>query len=79
MVNEWSASQLSWIYFSNFIIILFSFGLLYPWTKIRTIKYKLENTGFENLNLNAFTGQTERDRSAIGEEAADFFDFDIGF
>lgn len=79
MLNEWSAPKLSWIYMSNFFVIVFSLGLLYPWTNIRTIKYKLENMGFENLNLDVFTGQIEQNRSAIGEEAADFFDFDIGF
>ncbi|MDR0666076.1 MAG: DUF898 domain-containing protein [Campylobacteraceae bacterium] len=79
MLNEWIAAKLSWIYLSNFFAIVFSFGLLYPWTKIRTIRYKLENMGFETLNLGVFTGQIEQNRSAIGEEAADFFDFDIGF
>ncbi|MDR2341719.1 MAG: DUF898 domain-containing protein [Campylobacteraceae bacterium] len=79
MLNEWSALKFSWIYFSNFFAIVFSLGLLYPWAKIRIIKYKLENMGFEDLNLNVFSGQTEQNRSAIGEEAADFFDFDIGF
>ncbi|MDR1008173.1 MAG: DUF898 domain-containing protein [Campylobacteraceae bacterium] len=79
MLNEWNAFKLSWIYLSNFFVIIVSLGLLYPWTKIRTVKYKLENIGFENLNLNTFDGQIEQDRSAVGEEAADFFDFDIGF
>jgi uncharacterized membrane protein YjgN (DUF898 family) len=79
MLNEWSAPKLSWIYLSNFFVIIFSFGLLYPWTKIRTIRYKLENMGFENLDLHAFEGKMEQERNAIGEEAADFFDFDIGF
>lgn len=79
MLNEWHALKLGWIYFGNFFAILFSLGLLYPWAKIRTIRYKLENTGFESLDLNAFVGQAEQNRNAIGEEAADFFDFDIGF
>jgi uncharacterized membrane protein YjgN (DUF898 family) len=79
MLNEWSAPKLSWIYLSNFFVVIFSFGLLYPWTKIRTVRYKLENIGFENLDLHAFEGQVEQERNAIGEEAADFFDFDIGF
>ncbi|MDR2081020.1 MAG: DUF898 domain-containing protein [Campylobacteraceae bacterium] len=79
MLNEWNAAKLSWIYFSNFIVMLFSLGLMYPWAKIRTVKYKLENMGFENLDLNAFVGQTEQNRSAVGEEVVDFFDFDIGF
>ncbi|MDR2100451.1 MAG: DUF898 domain-containing protein [Campylobacteraceae bacterium] len=79
MLNEWSASRLSWIYLSNFIVIIFSFGLLYPWTKIRTIRYKLENMGFEKIDLNVFIGQSQKDVSAVGEETSDFFDFDIGF
>lgn len=79
MLNEWDVLKLSWIYFSNFVAIMFTIGLMYPWAKIRDVKYKLENTGFEELNLNVFIGEVEKNRSALGEEAADFFDFDIGF
>ncbi|MDR2033049.1 MAG: DUF898 family protein [Helicobacteraceae bacterium] len=62
-----------------FFALFFSCGLLYPWAKVRVLKYKLENVGFENLDLDDFTGEIERQKGALGEETADFFDLDIGF
>jgi uncharacterized membrane protein YjgN (DUF898 family) len=79
MTNSWKALPLAWIYLSNFFILSFTLGLMYPWTKIRLIRYKLKNIGFESLSLDDFSGEADTDKSALGEETADFFDFDIGF
>ncbi|MDR1911640.1 MAG: DUF898 domain-containing protein [Helicobacteraceae bacterium] len=76
---EYRARELAPIYIVNFFALLFSCGLLYPWVKVRVLKYKLENVGFENLDLDGFTGEIERQKGALGEETADFFDLDIGF
>jgi uncharacterized membrane protein YjgN (DUF898 family) len=78
MQNSWSALRLAWIYVSNFFIIVFTLGLMYPWSKIRVIRYKLENIGFENFNFNKFMADKDNDVKALGEEGADFFDIDVG-
>jgi uncharacterized membrane protein YjgN (DUF898 family) len=79
IICEWGAWKLGWIYFTNFLVIVCTAGLLYPWAKVRLLTYKLENIGFEQINLSRFEGEAQRDLSAVGEETADFFDFDIGF
>ncbi|MDR1975925.1 MAG: DUF898 domain-containing protein [Campylobacteraceae bacterium] len=79
MTNEWSAFDLSLIYITNFLLIIVSLGFLYPYAKIRLTKYKLKNMGFESVSFEDFEGEAQRQRSALGEETADFFDFDIGF
>ncbi len=62
----------------NIIAIVFSFGLLYPWAKMRYLKYKIENTQFACRDYNKFKAAKSKDVSAIGEEATDFFDIDLG-
>jgi len=72
------ALKLTGIYITNILAIIFSLGLLYPWTKIRTLKYKLENTHIAiDDEFVSEAAQVEQE-SALGEETEDFFDMDIG-
>lgn len=70
--------KLAWISATNILAIIFSLGLLYPWTKVRYIKYKLEHTYFKCSNYDQFESQGYVQGSTIGEETVDFFDIDIG-
>jgi uncharacterized membrane protein YjgN (DUF898 family) len=70
--------RLAWISASNVLAIIFSLGLLYPWAKVRYVKYKLENTYFKCSNYDQFKSQGYVQGSTIGEETVDFFDIDIG-
>ena len=63
---------------TNMLMLVFSFGLLYPHTKLRYLKYKIENTYIACDNYDKFTSQGYENSNAIGEEALDFFDIDIG-
>lgn len=78
MQNRWKPLKLSWIYITNFFIVLFTAGLMHPWAKVRALRYKLENMGFEDFDFYKFTSDKTEDVGALGEESADFFDFDIG-
>jgi uncharacterized membrane protein YjgN (DUF898 family) len=66
-----------WIYISNFILILFTFGLAYPYTVIRKTKYFAKSTfvsapiGFEH-----YISSNKKKESAIGEEIGDAFNVD---
>ncbi len=68
-----------WLYFSNAIAIILSFGLLIPWAKIRLTRYRLNHlTLVTTQDLDQFVA-AEQDRcDAIGEEAVDLFDIDFG-
>ena len=73
------ARELMWIRLTNILSILFSFGIMIPWAKIRRTRYILDNlTVIADGSLDNFTAATESDISAIGDTATDFFDIEIG-
>ena len=68
------------LYFSNTIAILCSLGLLVPWARVRTTRYRLSKLNFiPASDLNAFLAAKQQEESAIGEEIGDIMDIDIGF
>ncbi len=75
----WSGTRLAWIHFSNFFMLSFTMGLMYPWAKIRVINHKIDNFFIEGENVDDFVNAADEQTKALGEEVADFFDFDIGF
>jgi uncharacterized membrane protein YjgN (DUF898 family) len=77
--SQLSAKKLSWIYFSNFLLQILSLGLLTPWAKVRLARYKLACLSIACSDYDAFTHDITDEDSALGEEAADFFDIDLGF
>lgn len=79
MQSTMRARDLMWIYFTNILAIVLSFGLLIPWAKVRTTRYRFNKLQLIPAdNLDQFV-QAERNHvSAIGEEMGDVFDIDIG-
>ncbi len=76
--GELNPFKLAWISISNVFIIMLSLGLLYPWTQIRYLKYKLEHTSFACEDYDQFESHGYEQGSTVGEEMVDFFDIDIG-
>lgn len=70
--------KLAWISISNVFMLIISLGLLYPWTQIRYLKYKLEQTSFACQDYDQFESLGYEQGSTVGEEMMDFFDIDIG-
>jgi uncharacterized membrane protein YjgN (DUF898 family) len=69
-----------WITISNFFMVLFSLGLLYPFARIRQMRFRLSHLFLITQgDVNVFLGQEELDVSAIGEGGSAYFDFDFGF
>ena len=66
----------------NYIAILLSLGLLYPWAKIRRARFLADRMTLETTEsaLDKIPGLRRDDESALGEEfeAAEGFDFDVG-
>ncbi|MCK5854555.1 MAG: DUF898 domain-containing protein [Sulfurovaceae bacterium] len=73
-----SPFKLGMISLSNFIMIILSLGLLYPWAKIRYLRYKLEHTHFRCSDYEQFESLGYETGSTVGEEMVDFFDIDVG-
>jgi len=63
------------------VLLIFSVGLAYPLTKIRTARYFASHTTLSVAGgLDSFTAEEKSRMNAMGEEMADAFDveFDIG-
>ena len=70
---------LCWIAFSNLFVIGVSGGLAIPWAKVRITRYLATNLIMHGPpDLDAFVQGTRPEARALGEEASDFFDVDIG-
>jgi len=70
--------KLAWIAITNVFAVIFSLGLLYPWSKIRYLKYKIEQTFINCYDYDQFESHGYEKGSTVGEEMIDFFDIDIG-
>lgn len=74
------AKNLAWIRFTNLVAIIFSLGLLIPWAKVRRVRYILSHTAvLLTGDMDAFEAAIIKDEGAVGDTAADFFDWDIGW
>ena len=74
------ARDFIWLYFSNIIAIMLTFGLATPWAQIRMARYrasKLQIVG--DVDFDQFVGDKKAEVNATGEELADFFDVDLSF
>lgn len=69
-----------WIQATNILAIIFSLGLLAPWAKVRLYRYRTSCLHVTmNAHINEITAQYEEAQDgALGEMAADQFDFEIG-
>ena len=74
-----NVSRMAWLYSSNIIAIICSMGLLIPWAKIRTYKYRIESIKLIGSgNLDNFILTEEKKQHALGESVTDIFDVEIG-
>ncbi|MFO7602422.1 MAG: YjgN family protein [Gammaproteobacteria bacterium] len=68
-----------WLYSSNTLAILCSLGLLIPWARVRTARYRVSKLSFiPGANLNAFLAARQEEENAIGEQVGEIMDIDIG-
>jgi uncharacterized membrane protein YjgN (DUF898 family) len=69
-----------WIYLTNIMAIILTFGLATPWAQVRLARYrasKLQLVG--DVDFDKFVGERKEAIKATGEEIADFFDADFSF
>lgn len=66
------------IMLTNSLAVFFTFGLMKPWARIRTVRFLLKHSSLEvNGSLDDFIAEQKAESSAIGEEIADVFDLDL--
>lgn len=75
-----SARKLLWLHASNLALITFTLGLYKPFAAIRLMKYKVESLALlPDGSLEEFLSNHVGDNAdAIGQEAGDLFDMEIG-
>ena len=65
---------------SNWLLILLTLGLFWPWAKVRLAAYRASRTAVLVAgSLEHFVAGATLEKNALGEEIADVFDFDIAF
>lgn len=68
------------IYSVNFLGMLFTLGLFYPWAKVRLARYHAQQLTLESHgDMETFFAETQSQTNAIGEEVSEMFDFEFGY
>ncbi|MEN8170244.1 MAG: YjgN family protein [Pseudomonadota bacterium] len=71
--------ELAMIYFVNWLMLVFTFGLAMPWVKVRLAEYRAAHLVVAvDGSLDNFIAAEEKNVSSLGEEIGEAFDIDIG-
>lgn len=74
------ARDFVWLYFSNIVAIMLTFGLATPWAQIRLARYRASKLSIiGNVDFDQFVGDKKAEVKATGEEIAEMFDVDLSF
>jgi len=74
------ARDVIWIYFTNLIVIMLTFGLATPWAQLRMARYRTSKLVIlGDLRLDCFIGDHQAGVPAMGDEMVDVFDVDLSF
>lgn len=74
------ARDFIWLYFSNIVAIVLTFGLATPWAQIRLARYRASKLSIVgDVDLDRFVGDKKAEVKATGEEIAEMFDVDLSF
>jgi len=67
------------LYVTNTLAIAASLGLMMPWAKVRTVRYRVQQTSLlPGGDLDSFVSAQRENQSAMGEGVGDIFDMDLG-
>ncbi|PPD56292.1 MAG: hypothetical protein CTY10_05065 [Methylotenera sp.] len=74
------ARDFIWLYFSNIVAIMLTFGLATPWAQIRLARYRASKLSIiGDVDFDQFVGDKKAEVKATGEEIAEMFDVDLSF
>ena len=69
----------NWIQITNILALIFSAGLAYPWTKVRSYRYLASRTFLTVTgDVGRFVDDQQEQKSALGEELAGMVDIGVG-
>jgi uncharacterized membrane protein YjgN (DUF898 family) len=79
-VSNMRMRDLTWLYLTNGLAIIFSLGLATPWVQIRMARYKAEHLALTGeTDWDKFVGEKKESAKALGGEMAEMFDMDVSF
>jgi len=80
LVSSYATGSYLALFITNTLATIFTLGLFYPFAKVRTARYAAEHTAIMiNGDLDGFVAERQAEVSALGSEAGDFLDIDLGF
>lgn len=69
----------AWIIITNTFATAFTLGLFHPFAVVRAHRYKMQQLSLlAKGDLDQFVAAEQKETSALGDEVADFMDFDFG-
>lgn len=78
-VSTLRVRDLLWIYLSNAVAIMFSLGLLAPWTAVRLARYRIDKLALRGQgDFDSIAAGNAETVGATGEELGDMLGFDFG-
>jgi uncharacterized membrane protein YjgN (DUF898 family) len=73
-------AAMAWLYLTNTLAVALSAGLLLPWTRVRTARYRASRLELVAVGgIDGFVAGEAAETSALSEGFADVFDLDVGF
>ncbi len=73
------ARPYAWVMISNFVLVILTLGLAFPWAKVRMARLMLENTLVDTeAGFYEYLTQRQNEESSLGEQIGDAFDVDVG-
>ena len=78
-VSDMRVAPMAWLLFTNLLLLMVTVGLAWAWVKVRMARYRLEHMSLVMVpgTVDGIIGEASQNPSALGEEAAEFLDFDI--
>jgi uncharacterized membrane protein YjgN (DUF898 family) len=79
LTSKLGVVYMMYLYATNTLAMALSLGLLMPWAKIRTARYRASVTAIEpSGDFDGFIAAQSDQQSALGEEMGEIFDLDLG-
>ncbi|MBX2884229.1 MAG: DUF898 domain-containing protein [Granulosicoccus sp.] len=72
------ARSIWWLQLSNFLLLIITLGLAYPWTKVRSARFYARHTSITAESLDGFISDQVQYQSSLGDEIGEAFDLDVG-
>lgn len=79
LTSNLTVGYMMYLYATNTLAMALSLGLLMPWAKIRTARYRSQMTAVvPSGDFDGFIAAQSSQQSALGEEMGEVFDLDLG-